>query len=131
MAFRVVNKLGVWGENIAEIIYTKRGYYIVARNVYNPRGRRFGELDLIARKGKLLVFVEVKTRHSKRFGNPAESVTYSKQQKLLKTVQWFLLANPQFIKFQPRIDVCLIEQAQLDKSVKSVIIIPNAVELNC
>lgn len=70
--------LGVLGEDIAVAHLRELGYRILDRNY------RFGplEIDIIARDGAELVFVEVKSRSSFRYGNPEYSVTESKQKKL-------------------------------------------------
>ncbi|TRX52758.1 YraN family protein [Thalassomonas sp. M1454] len=52
---------------------------------------RFGEIDLIMKDGKTLVFVEVKYRKSDRFGNPSALVSLSKQKKIIKTAKFYLL----------------------------------------
>ena len=77
---------GDLGERAAERHLRAAGMEIVARGV------RFkgGEIDLIARDGEELVFVEVKTRTSEDFGNPAESVTRSKRRKLLQAASFYL-----------------------------------------
>lgn len=51
---------------------------------------RFGEIDVVARDGTTLCFVEVKARSSIRFGWPEESVTAQKRQRLLRLAQWYL-----------------------------------------
>ncbi len=128
MRYKVSNTLGAWGERIALRLYLNNGYKLVARNIYNSKGKRYGEIDLIMRKGNMLVFVEVKTRSPKGMATAAESVRFTKQQRLVKTVYWFLNAHPEYLKFRPRIDVCLVEASNLDNSSKNIIIIPNAVE---
>lgn len=70
--------LGVDGEDRAAAWYAARGYTVVGRNWRC----REGELDLIVRRGRELVFVEVKTRTTDRFGTPAEAVTVAKQRRL-------------------------------------------------
>lgn len=70
--------LGAEGEATAAAWYEARGYDIVARNWRC----REGELDLVVRRGRQLVFVEVKTRTTDRFGVPAEAVTLAKQRRL-------------------------------------------------
>ena len=70
--------LGAEGEGRAAAWYEARGYTIEARNWRC----RDGELDLVVRRGRDLVFVEVKTRTSDRFGLPAEAVTPAKQRRL-------------------------------------------------
>ena len=125
MRFKLVNQVGVLGEQIALQKYLRAGYRLVARNVYNTKGKRLGEIDIIVEKKGILVFVEVKTRQGVA-ANPAESVTIFKQQKLIRAVDWFLYHNQQFINHQPRIDVCVVN---IDKRAKSVKILANAVEL--
>lgn len=69
------------GEKIAEKHLERLGYRIVERN-YRCR---YGEIDLIARDGDTLVFVEVKTRSSTGFGTPGQSVDYRKQRHMIRT----------------------------------------------
>ena len=78
--------LGDRGENAAERQLRKAGMDILARG-FRYRG---GEIDLIARDGSELVFVEVKTRTSDDFGNPEESVTWVKRRKILRTATYYL-----------------------------------------
>ena len=70
--------LGVAGEQRAAEWYLAHGYAVVDRNWRC----REGELDLVVRRHAELVFVEVKTRRSDRFGVPAEAVTPTKQRRL-------------------------------------------------
>ncbi len=66
------------GEDLAADWYSERGYEIVSRNWRC----REGELDLVVRRGRLYVFVEVKARSSEAFGAPAESVGAAKQARV-------------------------------------------------
>lgn len=66
--------LGVYGEQLAVQRLRRLGYEILAQNAYT----RAGEIDIVAKDGMTLVFVEVKTRSSLRAGNPIEAVTPSK-----------------------------------------------------
>lgn len=133
MAFLVQNKLGAWGERMAEQEYLKRNFVLVARNIYNTRGKRLGEIDLVFRSETELIFVEVKTRRAGRFGLAAESINLAKRQKLIRTVQWFCRLFPQYEHLSPRIDVCAIDVTvvgrglNLDNCPVNVIIIPHAV----
>lgn len=70
--------LGAAGEAQAAAWYEANGYVVVCRNWRC----RDGELDLVVRRGRELVFVEVKTRTTDRFGTPAEAVTPVKQRRL-------------------------------------------------
>jgi putative endonuclease len=71
-------RLGARGEQLAADWYTAHGYTVVARNWRC----REGELDLVVARDGELVFCEVKTRSSDRFGVPAEAVTPAKQRRL-------------------------------------------------
>jgi putative endonuclease len=137
MAFKLSNKLGIWGERLAEAKYLERGYVFVTRNAYNSRGKRLGEIDLVVRSETHLVFVEVKTRRSQRFGTAVESITAAKQRRIVKAVSWFCRLFPQFKQLQIRIDVCAIDiitaspnGRKLDKPRVNVTIIPSAVTLD-
>ena len=70
--------LGKSGENAACDELRRRGYAILARGYRT----RMGEIDIIARDGPTLVFVEVKARTTGRWGYPAEAVTLHKQAKV-------------------------------------------------
>lgn len=130
MAYFIKNPIGIWGEKLACEKYLKRGFVLVARNIYNRRGKMLGELDLVVRSHKHLVFVEVKTRTSEKFGAAVASITKQKQRKLINTIKWFCRKFPQYNHLSPRIDVCAITIDRLDKSRVNVIIIPSAVTLD-
>ncbi|ADD69173.1 protein of unknown function UPF0102 [Denitrovibrio acetiphilus DSM 12809] len=80
---------GKKGEKKAACFLEKQGYAIVEMN-YRCK---FGEIDIIAEKNGVLIFVEVKTRSTDKFGLGYESVTLSKQQKLFKTAQHYMVEN--------------------------------------
>ncbi len=72
--------LGRQGEDLAVQALKKKDYRILARRERS----RLGEIDIVARDGKVLVFVEVKTRRGHRFGTPLEAVDHRKQRKLTR-----------------------------------------------
>lgn len=78
--------IGRWGEQLAQEYLVKLGYQVVACNLRTP----YGEIDIIAREGNTLVFVEVKTRTTGDFGAPEASVTPQKQAHLLASAQLYL-----------------------------------------
>ncbi|MFZ5639925.1 MAG: YraN family protein [Bacillota bacterium] len=82
-------ELGQAGEEAAVNFLTKNGYKILTRNFRC----RSGEIDIIARDGDYLVFVEVKTRSGARFGLATEAVNYRKQQRLQKLAAYYILAT--------------------------------------
>ncbi len=82
--------LGLKGEKAAARYLRKKGCRILAANYQC----RFGEIDIIARNKSCLIFCEVKTRSEGMLAPPQESVTYAKQQKMIKTAQYWLMQNP-------------------------------------
>ncbi|HEX2028238.1 MAG TPA: YraN family protein, partial [Nitriliruptorales bacterium] len=74
--------LGSRGEELAAAFLEARGYCIVARNWRPGTGELRGELDLVAVRGGVVAFVEVKTRRSEAFGGPFTAVTWSKQARI-------------------------------------------------
>lgn len=64
-----------------------QGFKILRKNFSS----RFGEIDLVAREGRYLVFVEVKYRATARGGHPLEAVDARKQRRILKTAEFFCL----------------------------------------
>lgn len=70
--------LGGMGEDLAVSFLSGKGYKIIERNFRT----RAGELDIVCKKGGKIIFVEVKTRGSDRFGMPEEAITSQKKHKL-------------------------------------------------
>jgi putative endonuclease len=79
-------KIGALGERRAVEFLKRNNYNILA---VNYRCRQ-GEIDIIAKQGNTLIFIEVKTRSSLKFGMGIEAVNYSKQQKIKKVAMNFL-----------------------------------------
>ncbi len=98
------NELGAEGERRAAAHLRRRGYRIVARNV-----RAAGiEMDLIARRGPMVVFVEVKTRRSRAFGRPEDAVDSRKRARLIRGAAAWLHENRRGIR-RTRFDVIVCE----------------------
>jgi putative endonuclease len=96
-------QLGGAGEDLAAAALKKQGYKIVERNYRTP----LGEIDLIARHRGALVFIEVKTRRSTRFGQPQEAVSPAKQARLRKLADYYL-KQKRLGESQVRFDVVAI-----------------------
>ena len=93
------NLLGAWGEALAAEYLRKKRYEIVAAGYRS----RFGEIDLIVRNKKFLVFVEVKLRKTADFAKAMEYVDRRKQDKIRITASVYISQNP--TPLQPRFDV--------------------------
>lgn len=83
-------ELGSQGEKIAQDFLKKKGYRLLDTNFRS----REGEIDIVARKGKCLVFVEVRTRSSQSFGTPEESITSTKKERLIRLALAYLQGHP-------------------------------------
>ena len=81
--------LGKSGEDLACQELERRGYAIIARR-HRCRG---GELDIVARDGPTLVFVEVKARHGHAFGDATEAVTRQKQQRIIRLASEYVMRH--------------------------------------
>lgn len=96
--------IGRKGENAAARYLKKQGYKILERNIHMSHE----EIDIIAKDGEHILFVEVKTRtegaDETRFGRPAAAVTKEKQRHILSAAREYLKQNPTFL--YPRMDVC-------------------------
>lgn len=81
--------LGKTGEQFAKRFLTQRGYKILQTN-YRCH---YGEIDIVCQDGETVVFVEVKTRTSEKFGTPAAAVTRRKQKRLQRAAWVYLVTN--------------------------------------
>lgn len=113
---------GQFGEGVARRYLQEQGYEILDTNYR----KRFGEVDIVARHERTIVFVEVKTRHSSRYGSPLEAVDGRKQRQLSRIAQDYLITR-QLESVAARFDVIAVT---LDHSNQPVTIdhIENAFE---
>jgi len=109
---------GKTGEDLACRELERRGYAIVARR-YRRRG---GELDIIAKDGPTLVFVEVKAREGSACGAPAEAVTPYKQRRIARVALDYL-ARHRLLDAPCRFDVVSI---QVDRGRETIEVFQNA-----
>jgi putative endonuclease len=114
-------QVGEAGEALAARMLRKRGYRIVATNYRTA----LGEIDIVARDGDTIVFVEVKARQSTRFGAPKWAVTPRKQRKISMVALSYLKATGQSAA-KARFDVVSIRSGPLRPEVE---IIRNAFDL--
>lgn len=106
------------GESFAAAHLKARGYEILAQNYRSGRG----EIDLVAQDGDCIVFVEVKTRRSLKFGTPQAAVTTQKQRQISKIALRYLQAHNQFdapcrfdviaIHLSPQLELLKLEQIE-------------------
>ena len=112
---------GKIGEDAAVKFLRRRGYEIIERNY---RGARY-EVDIIAREGGVLSFIEVKTRAPGRSSSGAEAVGREKQRRIAQAAQHYLLTHPREQSSVCRFDVVLLE-AEAGKKPKAKELLKNA-----
>ena len=99
-----MNFKGRAGEEAAAVFLQKRGYRILERNF----SCRYGEIDLIVQKERIVVFVEVKERTIPGRMDPVETVTKAKQKRIWMTAQTYMQTKIPDISIQPRFDVIAV-----------------------
>ena len=91
-------RLGREGEDIAARHLRRSGYKVLRRNFRAPHG---GEVDIVCRHGRELVFVEVKTRSSEEFGRPFDAVDQKKRRLIIRgAMKWLRLLDMPDITFR-------------------------------
>jgi putative endonuclease len=108
------NETGKQGEAEAARYLQENGYEIVARNYRYQHA----EIDLVAKKGKLLIFAEVKTRTNLSFGNPEEFVSYAKAKLVMKAAEQYIFANDWFHDI--RFDIVAVTLAGNELRIKHI-----------
>lgn len=108
-------KIGNDYENKAAEYLKQEGFSIIERNFYS----RNGEIDIIARDGRYLVFVEVKYRSDNSCGNPLEAVNASKQKRICRTAFYYCQKNGYGDTTPCRFDVIAIEGKQKIVHIKN------------
>jgi len=101
---------GMLAENSACAFLEAQGFTIVSRNFL----RRFGELDVVARTGDLLIVVEVRTRASDRFGGAAASIGRPKQRRIATTAALFLQRHRELRHCRVRFDVIVVRDGTIE-----------------
>jgi putative endonuclease len=107
------SRLGRRGEDLAVELLKKKGYKVLERNFKSP----IGEMDIIAREGKTMAFVEVKTRLTSDFGTAKWAVGPRKQRKLSMVALDYLKRNS-LLEQPARFDVVAIDLVQGQEKVE-------------
>ena len=102
--------IGTTYEQVALKFLQKKGYEILETNFRC----RFGEIDLIAKDGEYLVFVEVKFRSSKESGTPQEAVDYKKQRIISKVATFYCMKHNCYDQIPCRFDVVAILKSEIE-----------------
>jgi putative endonuclease len=106
-------RTGLSAETRAAAYLMAKGYRIMAKRFRTP----YGEIDIVARRRSLLVFVEVKARAS--LDDAAYAVTPRQQQRIIDAAQAWLMAHPEHADFDLRFDVMLIAPRHLPRHLSA------------
>ena len=110
-----IKRIGSKGEKKAKDFLISNNYKIIKTNFHSP----YGEIDIIAQDGEILVFIEVKTRSSD-LDSALNSISISKRKKISKTASYFLSKNDTFYDVFTRFDVIIILNSRTHTSLKHI-----------
>ena len=110
-----IKRIGSKGEKKAKDFLISNNYKIIKTNFHSP----YGEIDIIAQDGEILVFIEVKTRSSD-LDSALNSISVSKRKKISKTASYFLSKNDTFYDMFTRFDVIIILNSRTHTSLKHI-----------
>lgn len=103
---------GLWAETVASFYLLFKGYIPLARR----HKTRLGEIDLVVRKGKTIVFVEVKLRHTQRAA--AEAIHVENQQRIKRAATLYLQKHPEYTGHDIRFDAVIMVGGALPRHIK-------------
>ncbi len=106
---REAERFGRWAERAASVYLALKGYRILARRFRSPAG----EIDLVARRGRMVVYVEVKARR----GEPA-LIPDRQRRRIRRAAEHFLKLRPGLTSCEQRFDVILVRPARLPTHLK-------------
>lgn len=107
-----MRNLGNQAEEIAKHYLLSSGLLFVKQQYRITNG----EIDLIMRDAEDLIFIEVRYRQGQQYGNPLETITKTKQQRILRTAMHFCLCNPWTKKYNMRFDaISILDNLQTSK----------------
>jgi putative endonuclease len=109
---------GADAERRARLHYRLRGYRILEKNAW-AGGH---ELDLIARRGRTVVFCEVKAKLGESYGDPAEMVGGEKQRRLRQAAETWLASHPEVAGLEMRFDVVTVTRRSLKRLTAAFVI---------
>jgi putative endonuclease len=108
---QVAFRLGISAESRAAALLIAKGYRIVARRFRSP----VGEIDIVARRRRTLIFVEVKARE--RFDDAAEAVILRQQRRIIAAAEAWLAVHPDDVNCDIRFDVMLVAPKTLPRHI--------------
>lgn len=112
-----VKQHGKLAEGLACLWLLCKGYHILARNVVTGRGTTAGEIDIIAQRGKIIIFAEVKKRQS--LEKAAYAISKTQKNRIRRGAEAFLTKHPELEDCDLRFDAILIKLPWLIRHIKN------------
>lgn len=109
-------KLGQWAELLCVATLTLRGWRVLERSAALSRGTGVGEIDIVARRGATLAFIEVKARLS--LDEAAAAISTHQRDRLIRAAEAYLARNPDLRRCAPRFDAMLVAPRRLPRHVR-------------
>jgi len=106
---------GRWGENLCRLSLTLSGWTVLHHGFSGNRGSGAGEIDLIAKRGQTLAFIEVKARPDLTSG--LEAVSHTQQARITRGAEQFLAAHPDLTHHAIRFDVMVVRPWRWPKRI--------------
>jgi putative endonuclease len=99
---------GLWAEKIAQIFLILKGYSILSTRLKNFKGTKYGEVDIIAKRGRALIFIEVKKRST--LDDALYAISQRQQKRIEESVSAFLKFNPTYQNMDIRFDAIIFNR---------------------
>jgi putative endonuclease len=103
--------LGPRAERRVRLYYRLRGYRVLAKNARAGRN----ELDIVLRRGRRLVFCEVKARSGDGYGDPREAVGPEKERRLRRAAEIWLARNPELLELEVAFEVVGVRGKRIER----------------
>ena len=103
---RAAERRGRWAEGLCVVRLTLTGWRILARRYAGLRGTAYGEIDLIAKRGGTVAFIEVKARQAREAGLLA--IGHNQQRRIGRAAEAFLAHHPELAQCTARFDVMIV-----------------------
>lgn len=105
---RNAERRGRWAESLCLLRLRITGWHIIAHRLAHRRGSGLGEIDIVARRGPVLAFIEVKARGTEQ--SALESITTSQRKRIQDAAAQFLAHRPEYSNYEIRFDAMILSQ---------------------
>jgi len=108
---------GALAEHLAALLLRMKGYRILARQLHTARGIGAGEIDIVAKRGHTLAFVEVKARATS--AQALEALSHQQRDRIQRAAVIYMSDHPRFAKFNMRFDLIAVAPWQIPNHIQN------------